>query len=98
MYYSGAEEAAVCSTSSRANTATRVVVPFGYHALVHARKLMAMCHIFTVAYGTDAGGGRLLVELFRNHSTGVERIELFVDNRLVSTETCMALKIIPTKN
>ena len=44
------------------------------------------------------GGGRLLVELFRDqrpHSTDVERIELFVDNRLVSNETCMALKIIP---
>ena len=79
VYYLGGEEAAVCSTSSRANTATRVVVPFGYHALVHARKLMATCTTVTVvAYGKDAGGGRLLVELFRDqrtHSTGVERIK-----------------------
>ena len=53
VYYLGAEEATVCSTSSRANTATRVVVPFGYHALVHA---MTSTTVTVVPMGADAGG------------------------------------------
>ena len=66
------------SRSSYANTATRVVVPFGYHALVHARKCMATSTTVTVvAMGVDGRGGRLLVELFVDNglaSTGEERI------------------------
>ena len=43
----------------------RVVVPYGYSALVHARHLMRSWRTMVVATcGTDLKGGRLLVELY----------------------------------
>ena len=59
-------------------------MPFGYNALVRARRMVAECSsIAVVATGPDSLGGRLLVELFRSQGgalnstvpTRVERIE-----------------------
>eukprot|EP00731_Ephydatia_muelleri_P038071 Em0647g2a len=71
----------VAGSSTRADS---IVVPFGYHALVHARRLIAQCtSVIVVPHGRDARGGRLVVEIYRqsqdtlNHTvpTGVERIQ-----------------------
>ena len=43
----------------------RVVVPYGYHALVHARHLLRSCRTVVVATrGVDRKGGRLVVEKY----------------------------------
>ena len=56
-------------------------MPFGYNALVHARRMVAECTSLTVvATGRDARGGRLIVEIYRSQGvvlnltvpTGVE--------------------------
>ena len=57
----------------------KVVVPFGYRALVHARLLMSCWRTVVVAsHGADRKGGRLLIEIQSDDSatttTGVCRI------------------------
>ena len=71
----------VAGSSTRADS---IVVPFGYHALVHARRLIAQCtSVIVVPHGRDARRGRLVVEIYRQSQdtlnltvpTGVERIQ-----------------------
>ena len=51
----------LAGSSTRADN---IVVPLGYHALVHAMRLMSQCtSVILVTHSTDTRGSRLLVEI-----------------------------------
>ena len=52
---------------------TTTKVPFGYWALVHARRLITKCDsVVVVPHGADGRGQRLVVELYRTARFGVD--------------------------